>query len=242
MKTILLFISLILSSFIKSDNKAPGFVVIELFTSEGCSSCPSADRLLKKLEARYEGQQVYVMEFHVDYWDKYGWKDPYSQHAFTERQWAYCDYLKSTTYTPQAVINGKEQFVGSDSVKVINSINYFFNQAAVENNPPEYAVSNSGKQITITCPPDSKLKGDQVHAALVKKGGKNDVTSGENKGRTLEHVNIVQDFKTATLGRKPSQLQVTLPESESKDSFNLIVYTQDPKNLAITSVKQLPIN
>lgn len=91
--------------------------VVELFTSEGCSSCPPADKLLRTIQA--ESKDVYVLSYHVDYWDRLGWKDPFSQAAFTERQRDYAQQFNlESIYTPQVVINGVKEFVGSDEQRL----------------------------------------------------------------------------------------------------------------------------
>ena len=92
--------------------------VVELFTSEGCSSCPPADRLASEIDKTYRslGKSVYVLAFHVDYWDYIGWKDRFDKHEFSERQMRYGQKFDLTSiYTPQMIVNGSEQFVGSDS-------------------------------------------------------------------------------------------------------------------------------
>ncbi len=92
-------------------------VVIELFTSQGCSSCPAADKNLAELIDFYEkkGLPVYGLSFHVDYWNYIGWKDPYSNTKFTARQRAYSSFMKSESiYTPQMIVNGETEFVGSN--------------------------------------------------------------------------------------------------------------------------------
>lgn len=92
------------------------FVIVELFTSEGCSSCPSADRLLSEIvDEQQSDVEIIGLSFHVDYWDYIGWKDPYAHKEFTQRQRAYSTKLRSyQVYTPQMVVNGKHEFVGSD--------------------------------------------------------------------------------------------------------------------------------
>ncbi|MFY0600228.1 MAG: DUF1223 domain-containing protein [Cyclobacteriaceae bacterium] len=115
---ILVLILLSLLATPESEEQKP-FIVVELFTSEGCSSCPSADRLLSKIvDHDYENVEVIGLSFHVDYWDYIGWKDPYAHKKFTQRQRVYAQKLKShQVYTPQMVVNGKYEFVGSDKGK-----------------------------------------------------------------------------------------------------------------------------
>ncbi|MGH9661985.1 MAG: DUF1223 domain-containing protein, partial [Bryobacteraceae bacterium] len=93
-------------------------VVVELFTSEGCSSCPPADELLIRLEQRQPvpGAQVIALSLHVDYWNQLGWTDPFSSHEFSNRQRQYSTRIRdSGVYTPQMVIDGRQEFVGSDA-------------------------------------------------------------------------------------------------------------------------------
>lgn len=100
-----------------------GFAVIELFTSEGCSSCPPADNLVSKI-LRENKQDVYILSFYVDYWNRLGWKDNFSQAAFSNRQQQYSRYLSlDGVYTPQIVVNGTDQFVGSDETHLRSSLN-----------------------------------------------------------------------------------------------------------------------
>src|ERR1700761_5494846 len=100
-----------------------GFAVVELFTSEGCSSCPEADELIARVQQRDRDLPVYVLAYHVDYWDRLGWKDAFSDAAYTDRQKRYASWLKVTSiYTPQVVVNGQTEFVGSESIALTNAI------------------------------------------------------------------------------------------------------------------------
>jgi hypothetical protein len=96
----------------------PGFAVVELFTSEGCSSCPAADELAIALSKEYTGN-VYFLGYHVDYWNYIGWKDRFSAADHTELQRQYASAFRlNSIYTPQVVINGKREFVGSDQTRL----------------------------------------------------------------------------------------------------------------------------
>src|ERR1700739_857201 len=91
-----------------------GFAVVELFTSEGCSSCPPADQLVARIQQEDQDQPVYILAFHVDYWDRQGWKDGFSDSRYTQRQRRYATWLNlESIYTPQIVVNGRKEFVGS---------------------------------------------------------------------------------------------------------------------------------
>src|ERR1043166_8631139 len=100
-----------------------GFAVVELFTSEGCSSCPPADNLMAALAKKYADRPVLFIGMHIDYWNRLGWKDEFSQHIFTERQNEYGHYLRSDqAYTPQAIVNGRMQMIGSGRIGLIAAI------------------------------------------------------------------------------------------------------------------------
>ena len=104
-----------------NDSAESNVVVLELFTSQGCSSCPSADKVLGDY-AVAQNPTIIPLAFHIDYWDHIGWKDPFSQHQFSERQRAYAENLNSNVYTPQLIINGKYQLVGSKSQAIEQNI------------------------------------------------------------------------------------------------------------------------
>lgn len=96
------------------ENKGEGFAVVELFTSEGCSSCPPADELLADIQKETKGKNVFLLAFHVDYWDRLGWKDRFSKEQNTDRQRQYKQWLGlNVMYTPQFVINGSSEFAGN---------------------------------------------------------------------------------------------------------------------------------
>src|SRR6186997_2744530 len=113
----------------KIAKKQDGFVLIELFTSEGCSSCPPADEALEEIQKKYNDKNVLVLGYHVDYWNKLGWKDVFSDASFTQRQEYYSRIFHlNSIYTPQVVVNGKSEFVGSNKEKLISSIEEQLNE------------------------------------------------------------------------------------------------------------------
>ncbi|MBV9685662.1 MAG: DUF1223 domain-containing protein [Alphaproteobacteria bacterium] len=163
--------------------------VVELFTSEGCSSCPPADALLAELAARPE---VLAFSFHVDYWDRLGWKDPYSSADATRRQHGYADLLGlSTVYTPQIVVDGRWQAVGSDRAEIEEALGAA--RRSREEVPVALAVHQGKAHVTLG------PSGDGVGATLLLIGfDRRHVTAvagGENGGRTLSHVDVVRSIE-----------------------------------------------
>jgi len=163
--------------------------VVELFTSEGCSSCPPADALLAELAARPE---VLALSFHVDYWDRLGWKDPYSSADATRRQHGYADLLGlATVYTPQIVVDGRWQAVGSDRAEVEQALGSV--RRGREEVPVTLTVDQGRAHIALG------PGGDKVAATLLLIGFDRRhltvVARGENGGRTLSHVDVVRSIE-----------------------------------------------
>lgn len=164
-------------------------VLVELFTSEGCSSCPPADALLAELASR---PGVLGLSFHVDYWDRLGWKDPYSSREATERQNRYAALLDlATVYTPQIVVDGKWQAVGSERADVEHAVD-----AARRNRvevPVTLVVDRGQAQIKLGPGGEAAsatvllIGFDRRHVGAVKRG--------ENSGRTLAHVDVVRGIE-----------------------------------------------
>src|SRR5271166_4534941 len=164
-------------------------IVVELFTSEGCSSCPPADALLAELAARPD---VLALSFHVDYWDRLGWKDPYSSREATARQHHYATLLDlATVYTPQIVVDGRWQAVGSDRADVEHALDH----ARRDRQEVPIALALDHGQAQITLGPG----GDRVTASVLLIGfDRRNVTAvqrGENGGRTLVHVDVVRGIE-----------------------------------------------
>lgn len=199
--------------------------VIEMFTSQGCSSCPPADKLLKS----FAGQRdVIALSFHVDYWDRLGWKDTYGSSAFTQRQQAYARKRgDGQVYTPQAVVNGQHHEVGH-------------NKSAIERRMAATTADLRGQSVMVTLfSRDGKM---QIHAAGadarqlaegavvtllgVQSQGSATATRGENAGQTLTYVNIVRAMKaigTLSSARFESAVALTDPVLASGDAAVVLV-------------------
>jgi hypothetical protein len=176
-------------------------VVIELFTSEGCSSCPPADALLQQLEQQQSvaGAEIIALEEHVDYWNHDGWIDPFSSAEWTQRQQDYAALFKNDPYTPELVVDGHSQFVGSNARKAEFEI-----EKAARGPKTEIAIkpgnveANGSQRFTVSI---GKLApsaaGDEVEVwlAVTEDGLHSSVSQGENAGHVLHHVATLRSLR-----------------------------------------------
>ena len=163
-------------------------VVVELYTSQGCSSCPPADRLLAELSDR---DNVIALALHVDYWDYIGWADEFADPAHTERQKAYARaHGKRSVYTPQMIVAGADLIVGTKPMELADSI-----QAHAARTPPvEVTLTRAGDRVRIEARAD-RFRGDAVVDVIGLIGERTvEITRGENAGRTLTYHNIVSSW------------------------------------------------
>jgi len=181
----------------------PGFAVVELFTSEGCSSCPPADDLVARIQKEDKDLPVYLLAFHVDYWDRLGWKDVFSSSAYSDRQRQYARWLKlESVYTPEIVVNGKKEFVGSEASTLRSSIE---SNLKLYNNDIKLSISNlkkEGNKLEWSWQTEGNKKGLSLVVALVQHSATTNVKSGENGGHTLSHVQIVRNLQSVPLNGK----------------------------------------
>jgi hypothetical protein len=223
----------------KSNITQPGFAVVELFTSEGCSSCPSAEAALSKINDAHQ-QGVYVLEYHVDYWNHLGWKDEYSSHDYTLRQQRYAEIMhNSGTYTPQAVVNGKREMVGSDQQKLNNAINSFLSQPQANNIKIAATGNNNGITIDYST---TNLNGQILNIALVQKNVESNVKRGENSGRKLKHTNVVRGLEIIDNEKTTGKTHLSFPPGTTAKNFMIIAYTQEKSNWATTGSATCAIN
>lgn len=217
------------------DNK--GFALVELYTSEGCSSCPPADRLMEKLQQQNAGKPVYIVAFHVDYWNHLGWKDKFSSAEFTARQRGYADRMHlESIYTPQVIVNGTSEYVGSNAGPITKAIDTALSSGA-ENN---LTVKDSleGGQLKVAYIVTGSTKNKTLLLALVLKSAQTNVMAGENEGRTLSHVQIVRQLVRVDLNGNGSTT-IKLPADFNKEGWELIGFVQDTDNGAITAATRV---
>jgi hypothetical protein len=169
-------------------NPSHGPAVVELYTSQGCSSCPPADRVLGELSVI---PNVIALAFHVDYWDNIGWRDHYSIPNAVERQHRYVEALRlSSAFTPQAVVNGRSSFVGSDKRRILDALA----DPTGETVPVSIEVSDG--MLIVGVPERQDSKAYQVYVAAYLPQASTPVGRGENTGRTLQEFNIVRQFRS----------------------------------------------
>ncbi len=225
-----------ISSEAPETTSASGFAVVELFTSQGCSSCPPADRLLNDFATAYKDQPVYLLSFHVDYWDYLGWKDPFSDQAWSDRQRRYAQAFRSSRiYTPQMIVNGNDEFVGSRRQQAKSSI-----ERSLKKSIPAGELTTStvtaDQRITVLIGNLKAFEGNRLNVALVQRQVANDVSRGENRGRHLVHANVVRDFKSLRLtGQDQETVTLSLPENTSANDMECIVYAQEKGTMKIVA-------
>lgn len=173
-------------------------VLVELFTSEGCSSCPPADALLTTLTQRQPvpGAQIIALGEHVNYWDNGSWTDPFSSQALTTRQNDYAtSFHNSTVYTPQMVVDGRAEFVGSDGGKAESAIARAARLPKAQVSVTPAAASGTYSVSVRRLPPLANGDTADVYFAVTEDGLRSQVTGGENSGRSFTHVAVVRSLE-----------------------------------------------
>jgi hypothetical protein len=175
-------------------------VLIELFTSEGCSSCPPADALLEKLDRSQpvHGAELIVLSEHVDYWNDIGWKDPYSSNEYSERQSAYAAHFgRSSIYTPQMVVDGHAELVGSDELGAIEAVENETRFVKVPLSLSGVHFENNNKvSMHVEAGPLEAIgaRSANLYLAIADESDVSQVSRGENAGRTLKHVAVLRSL------------------------------------------------
>jgi len=218
-------------------------VLVELFTSEGCSDCPPADALLAKLDANQfvPGAQAIVLSEHVTYWDTQGWRDPFSLDAVTARQRTFSQNLGlSDVYTPQMVVDGTEQFVGNDAAALIRAVARAAGrpkqEITIEN--AQWADGTVSFSVRAAASPETKMI-----VALAENETHSEVLRGENAGRTLYHVAVVpviKEFGSNSADGRPLRLSTAEIAGTDKTAgpLRLVVFLVGRSNDRVVGVAE----
>ncbi len=208
-----------------AQSRAPAQLsVIELFTSQGCSSCPPADRLLKRLAERPD---VIALSFPVTYWDYLGWRDTLARPENAERQRRYAAVQGSEVYTPEAVVNGLKECVGSDSEAIESALKA--TASVIRKEAVPLSVRHEGGKLVIetgAAPPESRHRTGKVWVASVRHSSDVAIGAGENSGRKVTYTNVVLDLTEAG-GWEGAPTSYAVPSSSiPKDGDMLVVFLQ----------------
>jgi hypothetical protein len=218
-------------------------VLVELFTSQGCSSCPPADAFVRELPRLGFGRdKVIPLTFHVDYWDRLGWKDPFASAAFTGRQEWYAGSAKLRSpdgasgldglYTPQMIVNGAVQFSGQRRQTALHEIEAAAARAPVFDLIARAAIKGSSADVTVQSTPAGDAGRDKdwrLVVALAAKKARTAVGHGENAGETLEEVAVVRALSERIplgLQRSSTRIQISKPADLAWRDVELIVFAQ----------------
>lgn len=224
----ILLISWKLSSSVPSTHgrtEAP--VLVELFTSEGCSSCPPADALLQQMD---QSGSAIVLSEHVDYWNQLGWKDPYSAHQFSQRQSAYAGHFGlNSVYTPQMVVDGNQEFVGSDASQADQALQKarIPDKISVRIGPAKIDAGELSARVEADA---LAGKSGEMFLAVALDQAESQVERGENAGRKLTHAGVVRSLtRIGVLGDKPfvRDVRLPLPTGDDPAHLRIIAFVQE---------------
>ena len=223
-----------------TSNANQGFAVLELFTSEGCSSCPAADELLERIQREATNKPIYVLAYHVDYWNRLGWKDMFSKPEFSKRQYWYKSKFTSQVYTPQLILNGKTEFVGSDEAEIRKALTSSLDGKA----PGMLTLQALQKANGIAV--HYRIEGGPVQGqlilALVQKHAVSKVKAGENEGKTLSHAQIVRELNTFALASEgQGDETMALPSGFDPQNWELIGFIQNPDTGEISAAAKTSV-
>jgi hypothetical protein len=236
-----------------TDQRVP--VLVELFTSEGCSSCPPADELLTRLEQSQPvaGAEVIALSEHVDYWNRLGWKDPYSSAEFSRRQNDYArTFNTDDVYTPQMVVDGRAQFVGSNSGKAREVIEESSRDSKSSVIVAIASEDKSAAALTLAVrveglPEISKGNSAEVLLAITEGGLRSNVSRGENAGRRLTHSAVVRKFSpigsidSQNGGVFSAQPVIAIDKAWKRESLKAVIFVQERASRRVMGVAALSL-
>jgi hypothetical protein len=224
-----------------------GFAVVELFTSQGCESCPPAEEVLTEIEreARTRGEPVFALGFHVDYWDYLGWPDRFGHAAYSARQQAYARAFDTgQLYTPQMIVNGTVEFVGSDSRRAAAAITSALTAPA---SAPlalsvEDAAAGDGHRVVVEYQAERRPERAVLNVAIVERGLVSDIAKGENAGRTLRQDNVVRAFTSIGLDAERGRVELEVPPDLDPRQASVIGYVQNDGDKAIVGAAAIDVS
>lgn len=214
-----------------------GFAVVELFTSEGCSSCPTADAAIARLLVK-KIKDVYILSYHVDYWNRLGWKDEFSDHQYSERQQQYARQLAlEGVYTPQVIVNGSTEFVGSNESALSNAIVNSINNETASN---LHITAEKKNDVALIKYSITGNETQLLNAAVVIPEADTKVKRGENGGKTLHHVNIVSKLKVTEV-KGSGAITIEIPAQLTGKPIKIIAYTQSKQSLKVLGADEVQL-
>jgi hypothetical protein len=232
-------------------------IIVELFTSEGCSSCPPADALLQKLldTQPLTGAQIIGLGEHVDYWDHQGWKDRFSSAALTSRQHVYgARFSNESVYTPQMVVDGRAEFVGSDAgaarkaLERAQTLSHGTVRIDFDTRGTANGASARAIAVTVTSSDLPRAGSDRVDVivAVTEDRLRSDVTRGENHGRVLTHAAVVRYLAPAGEAARdtPSTVHAEIPIAADwqRAQLKVVAFVQERRSRAILAAAALPVD
>jgi hypothetical protein len=237
----LALVAIVLGGPVRASAAPPVPVLLELFTSEGCSSCPPADELLEQLDRTQpqRGAELIVLSEHIDYWDALGWKDPFSSAQFTNRQYYYAGKIDPSAgaYTPELVVDGRAGMVGSDSDAVFSAIGHA--ARAQKSSISIHRASREGARLTLHVEGAPLDRTATLYVALADDHVSVHVERGENAGRTLSHVAVVRSLTPVGVVSAQHEVNtdVALPlASDSTKTLRVVTFLQDQATGAILAI------
>ena len=229
---------------INTETQTKNFVIVELFTSEGCSSCPPADKVLARLEKEQpvENVEIVPLALHVDYWNYLGWRDQFSSADYSARQNGYAEKFKlDAIYTPQMVVDGQKQFTGSQFQTAVDSI-----KESAQTKKADAVISVEDDKLKIDIANLPAHDAAYVWFVITENDLQTDVRRGENSGKKLPHTAVVREMKMLdTLAENAkiySKVQtLSLSPEWKKENLSLVIFVQgqNSKNIFAVGKKRL---
>ncbi len=217
-------------------------VLVELFTSQGCSSCPPADRVLNQLQKQQpvDGVEIVALSWHVDYWNRLGWEDPYSSKLYSDRQRSYAKvYESERIYTPQMIIDGTNEFVGSDKNRALTGLKRAGKQEKFDF-ILRASLDPSGEKGKLEIQDLPEEYSGFLYIAIAEDNLQNDVRSGENSGKHLEHVAVVRHYQWLEVSANVGYRFDLNPEW-NRESLKAVVWLQNGDTASVEALETVPL-